>query len=98
MLRARLLVSATMVALTGLVAAGCSGSPAPGAGGNEPRGSALVVRDVLPPGEPLAAKGTPSQRDMYDALNLVPPNTIRDATVEKHYKDASLDPAPGTVV
>ena len=32
MLRARLLVSATMVVLTGLVAAACSGSPAPGAG------------------------------------------------------------------
>src|SRR5512135_3626923 len=98
MLRARLSVSATIIVLTVLAAAACSGSPAPGAGANEPRGSVLVVRNVLPPGEPLAATGTPSQRDMYDGLNTVPPNEITDATTQKYYKDASLDPAAGTVV
>ena len=46
----------------------------------------------------MAARGTPSQRDMYDGLNMVPPNKITDATAQKYYKDASLDPAPGTVV
>ena len=93
MLRARFLVSTTMVVLIGLVAAACSGSPTPpGAGDSEPSGSTLVVRNVLPPGETLAAPGTPSQRDMYDGLNTVPPGQITDATAQKYYKDASLDP------
>ena len=99
MLRARFLVSTTTVVLIGLVAAACSDSPTPpGAGASEPSGSTLVVRNVLPPGEALAAPGTASQRDMYDGLNTVPPGQITDATAQKYYKDASLDPAPGSVV
>lgn len=99
MLRARGLVGTAIVALACLVVADCSGAATgSGAGANEPSGSAIVVRNVLPPGEALAAPGAPSQRDMYDALNAVPPNRITDETAQKYYKDAALDPAPGTVV
>ncbi len=87
----------TIVAAAALIAvAACSASTT--GGPSEPATpapqGAIGVLSILPPGN---ATG-PSQRAMYDALNTIDPASLTDGKLTSYYKDAPLDPAPGSVV